>query len=304
MTQIHMQTHLIHVQTSDNLRLPGLLFEPKKKTHKVALYLHGNGTSSVFYSKSTPILAKKLTDAGIAYFPFNNRGAHLMKSFKIKTDEKEKRLMYGTAYELIIDCIKDIDGSIATLLKCGYTEFYLIGESTGANKIVVYHYYKRHNPISKYILLSGGDDTGITYDKLGAKTFFEALNKSKQMIEQGKGMRLVPKYMSAFPYSYQALYDVINPDGDYNIFPYNEYFNNLKLSSKELFREFKTLDKPTLVVYGENDEFCYGQVPRCIEALKTHHAQPKLMTYQTIDADHGFSGKEEELAERITMWIQ
>ena len=27
---------------------------------------------------------------------------------------------------------------------------------------------------------------------------------------------------------------------------------------KELFREFKQIDKPTLVVYGEYDEYCFG----------------------------------------------
>lgn len=299
-----MHTHLIHFLTSDNLRLPGLLFEPQKQTKKVAIYLHGNGTSSVFYSKDTPIMAQSLTAAGIAYFPFNNRGAHLMKSFTVSSGNEEKRVMYGTAYELIKDCILDIEGSIEALQQRGYTEFYLIGESTGANKIVVYHYYQRQNPVSKYILLSGGDDTGITFNELGKKTFFKALQKSKKRIEMGKGMDLVPKYMSPFPYSYQALYDVINPDGDYNTFPYNEYFNDLKLSSKELFREFKTLDKPTLVIYGEHDEFCYGDVPRCIDALKTHNSHPELMTYEMIrEADHGFSGKEEELAKVIVSWI-
>ncbi len=299
-----MNTHLIHFQTSDKLRLPGLLFEPKKKTHKAAIYLHGNGTSSIFYSTLTPILGKTLTDAGIAYFPFNNRGAHLMKSFKIADGEKEKRVMYGTAYELIKDCIKDIDGSIALLLERGYTEFYLIGESTGANKIVLYHYNKRKNPVSKYVLLSGGDDTGITYDELGEKTFFKTLKLSKKKIEEGKGHHLVPRYMSPYPYSYQALYDVINPNGDYNIFPYNEYFNNLNLARKELFSEYKTIDKPTLVVYGEHDEFCYGDVPRCIEALKRHTSHPRLFTYDIIpDADHGFSGKEKVLSELIVTWI-
>lgn len=299
-----MQAHLIHFQTSDNLRLPGLLYEPEKNTKKVAIYLHGNGTSSIFYSKLTPVLGKKLTDAGIAYFPFNNRGAHLIKSFKVPYGDTEKRVMYGTAYELIKDCILDIEAAIAVLQEKGYVEFYLIGESTGANKIVVYHYYKRNNPVSKYILLSGGDDTGITYSELGKKTFFKALQKTKELIQQGKGMDLVPKYMSTYPYSYQALYDVINPDGDYNIFPYNDYFNKLKLANKELFREYKTLDKPTLVIYGEHDEFCYGNVPRCIDTLKKHTSHPQLMTYRMIsDADHGFSGKEDEFASQISQWL-
>ncbi|CAN5243682.1 hypothetical protein BH09PAT2_BH09PAT2_07360 [soil metagenome] len=299
-----MTTTLVHFQTTDHLRLPGLLFEPEKQTKKVAIYLHGNGTSSIFYSKLTPILGKHLTDADIAYFPFNNRGAHLIKSFRVPSEDGDKRIMYGTAYELIKDCIIDIDSAINELKKRGYTEFYLIGESTGANKIVVYDHYQKQNPVSKYILLSGGDDTGITYNELGKENFFQAIAEAKECIEQGKGTDLVPEFMSPYPYSYQALYDVINPDGDYNIFPYNEYFNDLNLSNKILFREFKTIAKPTLVVYGEHDEFCYGDVPKCIEALKKNTSNTELFTYEIIpDADHGFSGHEEELAKMIARWI-
>ncbi len=300
-----MQTSLIHFQTSDTLRLPGLFYEPQKKSNKVALYLHGNGTSSIFYSTLTPVLGKQLTDAGIAYFPFNNRGAHLIKSFKIEENGVKKRVLYGTAYERIKECILDIDGAITALSKHGYTEFYLIGESTGANKIVVYHYYNRQNPVAKYVLLSGGDDTGLYYNELGDKEFYKALHLSKAKIDEGNGVALVPAAFSPFPYSYQALYDVINPDGDYNIFPYNEYFNKLQLSKKKLYREYSTIDKPSLVIYGEHDEYCYGDVPRCIEALKQHTSHPEMFTYEMIEgADHGFSGMEVILSQTIVKWLK
>jgi len=300
-----MNTKLVHFLTTDSLRLPGLLYEPKVKTKKIALYLHGCGSASIFYSEKVNIFAKHLLKKNIAFIPFNNRGAHYIKTLKqILPDGTEKRMRFGTSYELIKDCVKDIDGAVAFLREKGYETFYIVGESTGANKIVVYDYYAKQNPFSKYALIAGGDDTGLYYNQLGKTTFFHALQKSKDKINEGKGTKLVPKYLSESPFSYQSLYDVLNPDGDYNIFPFYEYLNKLKLSKKTLFKEFKNINKQCLVVYGSNDEFCYGDVPACINALKAHRGNKGIFTFQIIrDGGHGFEGKEEELAEKIGDWL-
>lgn len=219
----------------------------------------------------------------------------------------------GTALELIKDCSKDIDGAINFLEEFGYKTFYLMGVSTGANKIVVYHYYKSFgkaqdkpkNKIAKYILLSGGDDTGLYYQMFGKNKFIKLLKKCLEKIQSKKGSNLISKYLDGGLISYQSLYDTINPDGDYNIFPFNEYVNNLKLSKKKLFKEYKTIDKPTLVIYGENDEYCYGDVPRCVSILKKECPNSKLFTFKIIKgADHGFNGKEKQLAEIIANWLK
>ena len=44
-------SNFIEFKTQDGLKLPGLLYKPKN-TKKVAIYLHGNGSSSVFYDES------------------------------------------------------------------------------------------------------------------------------------------------------------------------------------------------------------------------------------------------------------
>lgn len=300
---------LVKFETIEHLMLPGLLYTPKKKTEKVAIYLHGNGSSSVFYgADEMNLFGQYLTKVGISFFPFNNRGAHWIKKLNKKIGQKEERIKYGMTYELIKECVYDINGAINFLKKLGYNTFYLIGGSTGANKIVVYHYYQPKNPVSKYIILSGGDDTGLYYEfefKKNKKKFFKVLNYCRKKIDQGKGIELVPKYILKEPLiSYQSLYDTINPDGDYNIFPFNEYINNLRLSKKPLFKEFKTVNKPTLVIYGELDEYCYGDVPRCVSILKKECLNPKLFAFKIIrGADHGFDGKEKELGEIITRWL-
>ena len=296
---------LTEFETLDHLTLPALLYR-SKKSDKAAIYIHGNGSSSVLYdSTKMNLFGSKLALEGISFLTFNNRGASWFMKLNRKINQIEERVVYGMAYELIKECVMDIDGAIAFLKKGGYREFYLIGVSTGANKIVVYHRYKPKNEVAKYILLSGGDDTGLYYDmefKKNRKKFFAALEKCKEAIRKGHGRSLVPKYMvREQPISYQSLYDTINPDGDYNIFPFNEYMNHLRLSKKSLFKEYHSINKPTLIVYGEHDEYCYGNVPRCVEVLKKECPHPNLFTFKIVKGgDHGFHGKENEMTELVT----
>lgn len=294
--------------TKDNLKLPALLYTPERKTKKIALFLHGNGSSGTFYSPTRiTTFAHHLNNEGIAFFPFNNRGAHYIMSLKKQIDEiTQKRVSAGMTYELIKDCIFDIDGAIEYLKSRGYETFYVIGMSTGANKIVTYNFHKPKNEIEKYVLMCGGDDTGLYYKEFGEKKFSIILKKCKEMIEKGKGMNIVPKKFSPyFPMSYQSLYDTINPEGDYNCFPFNEELNNIKLSKKELFKEYKKINKQTLVIYGDQDEYCYGEIEKCVTILKKKTEKKDNFTYEIIpEADHGFTGKDEQLSSIISKWLK
>ena len=298
-------SELVEFKTSDNLYLPGLLFEPAQKTDRAALFLHGNGSASIFYNvNGVNSMAQELARRGIAYFPFNNRGAHYIHKLWTEKDGTRTREPYGAAYELIKECLFDIDGALEFLKQRGYREFYLLGSSTGANKICVYNFYKPKNKIAKYVLFSGGDDTGISYQMMGEKNFYGALEKCRYEIKKGHGRKLLPKSLTDYLYSYQSFYDTINPDGDYNVFPFNEYMNHLKLSKKPLFREYKSIKKPTLVVYGGDDEYCYGKVPEIIGILKKECSSKKQFTFEIIEkADHNFNGREADLAKVIAHWL-
>lgn len=299
---------LCSFKTPDNIFLPGLLYKPKQKTNKVALWLHGNGSSTIFFNpERMNTLAEELNNAGIAFFPFNNRGGLLIKHYSRKLSEiEEERVSYGMTYEIIKDCILDIDGAIEFLRTEGFNEFYLIGHSTGANKIVVYDYYKKCDSVAKYVLLAGGDDTGLYYEMLGKKKFSRALERSREEVKKGNSAKLAPKYVSPYTLlSFGSLFDTLNPDGDYNIFPFNEKINNLGLSKKQLFQEYKEIEIPTLVIYGALDEYCYGDVNTCVDILKQYQPPSKIVTYEIIpEADHSFSGKEKELGRAIVAWLK
>jgi pimeloyl-ACP methyl ester carboxylesterase len=283
---------LVRFEATDEVPLAGLLFEPKRATNRAVIYLHGTGGSSIFESKRTNLLADVFTGAGMAWFPFNNRGAHIIR----RAGEK----MIGAAYELIRDSVFDIDGVVRELRRRGYRDLTLVGHSTGANKIAVYDSLKPRNFIKRYVLLAGGDDTGMLYDQLGPQRFRRALEKARTLKNSDE---LVPRALSSMPMSWRAWYDMANPDGDYNVFPFLEVLRNVRLSRRPRFRHVRGIRKQTLILYGENDEYCYGDVPRCVSILdEALGPKPNIELAIMRDADHGFGGKEEELGTVIAEW--
>jgi len=251
------------------------------------------------------VLGEELTRKGIAFFAFNNRGAETEKSLKRKHRTESERVMLGFSHELIRDCVHDIDGAIRELRARGFDTVYLIGHSTGANKICLYDHRKRKNPVAAYVLLGPGDDVGIYHEQLGPKRFAAALERARGMVASGKGERIAPKTIGPLPISWASLLDTIDPDGDYNVFPFLEVLRGFDLSDeKRLFSEYRHLKRPTLVLFGEYDEFCFGDVQGCVKVLEMF--APKNVTVETgiiEETGHSFHGKERELGQRVAKWL-
>ena len=283
---------------TDGVELPGLLYEPERRARRAAVFLHGTGGASIFDSNRTNLLAREFTSRGIAWLPFNNRGAHLVRW--LRGTRRPKR--GGMAYELIRESIRDIDGVARFLRSRGYRELYLIGHSTGANKIAVYDHARRRNPFRKYVLLGGGDDTGMLYRDLGPARFRRTLERARMKRDQKRDDELVPPSITSMMLSWRSLFDMMNPDGDYNVFPFLELLRGVRLSRRARFRYVRAIRKPSLYIYGDRDEFCYDDVAGCVRVLSENvGAKAEIVVME--DANHGFSGREEELGTLIAEWL-
>lgn len=295
---------VVRFAATDGVELAGLLYEPKRASRRAAIFLHGTGGASVFEARRTNLLAQQFVDAGISWFPFNNRGAHLLRRLKRRRGKTSKSVSGGMAFEKIKESVFDIDGAIRELRARGYREIHLVGHSTGANKIAVYDHYKERNPVSSYVLLAGGDDTGLFYDRLGDRRHRATLEKARAMIKARRGDEFVPMPIAGALMSWTAFYDMANPDGDYNTFPFLEAMRGVKLSRRPLFRYVKGIRKRALFLYGEHDEYCYGDVSGCVSVLaEAVGAKPNIELAIMGEADHGFSGREEELARVMIGWM-
>jgi pimeloyl-ACP methyl ester carboxylesterase len=283
---------LVRFDAADGVALAGLLYEPRRASMRAIIWLHGGGGASVYESRRTNLLASVFLGQGIAFFPFNNRGSGIVR--------RAGDGFGGSAFERIRDCVADIDGVIRELWRRGYRDITLAGHSTGANKIAVYDHYKPRNRAKRYVLLAGGDDTGLLYAQVGARKFNALLTKAKSMIKARRGGEIAPSIPGQTMLSWRALYDVANPDGDYNVFPFFEA-TGTKLSRRP-FRYIRAIRKPSLYIYGDRDEYCFDDVPRCVSILAQHVSERAEIVVMR-DADHGFSGRGEELGRLIANWI-
>lgn len=300
----------VSLESVDKLKLPGLLYRPKTSAKKVAIWLHGMGDNGVFYKPELMnALGEALTSNGIALLAFNNRGAHNSKSLNIADEtlpEEDRLYQGGTHYERIADCVKDINGAVSFLRKQSFLEFYLLGHSTGANKICAYHVREPHNKFAKYVLAGPGDDIGLYFQGLGPKRFWQALKYAARMTDKDPSHPM-PKYTGMHPFSAQSAWDILNPDGAYNTFPYYECLNE-RLGSKPLFDEYQKIDRETLVIIGGADEFAYtaGDANGALDLFMKHTSNPRLKHTDFVglaEADHGFHDHEAEFAKKVSDWL-
>lgn len=299
-----MPMELLHISfpTPDGLVLHGLHYQPAQ-SKRVLIYLHGNGHSSIF-TKSflLLILAELLEEIECGLIAFNNRGAQALQKIKRTNGED---VIIGSALETIDQAPLDIEGAITYALKQGYEEIFLYGHSSGANKVVVASAQEKLSEIKGVILSGAGDDTGIWYKALGEEKFHEAIATAQARIEEGRGAELISPHVSHDILSFQALKDVLDPDGQYNCFPLSEASGAIKISHKPLFLALKTLTLPTLVIYGADDPYCVIPPKEAAQIIAKNHGDPDNVSSAVIEgADHSFSGREKKLSQAIQHWVK
>ena len=298
---------IIEAQTRDGLVLPGLVHTPNPRTKKIAVYIHGNGGTGSLYKKArNEAFARELGRHGIAFVSWDNRGAEKVHDFRITNGSRVRYKTYGVAFERIGECVYDIEAFISALRKRGFRDITLVGHSTGANKICVYDSKTKRNFATRYVLAGPGDDVGIYYDALGKDAFWNLFHEARKRIKAGEGGTLLPdRMLGHILISWRSLYDTINPDGLYNTFPFLEELRGVKLSGrKKLFKEFSSLTRPTFVVVGGDDEYYYGDLSGCLDALRRYaSSKANIQTHTIAGADHSFHGKEHLWARHIARWI-
>lgn len=294
-----MTLNIISVTSDDGINLPGFLFKSNKDTNKVVIFVHGNEISDGFdkYSEIEKY-ATYFCNAGIDYLYFNNRGARYIQKFKVENKSGNSNTVYGgRAFEIIEDCVHDINGAVNFLTSMSYKELYLIGASTGANKAVLYNKYIKNNKIKKMILSSGVDDISIIYKLLGHDQFSKILVETNESILSGYGEEISKYKVGKYIFSNKTLHNILDPNGDYNIFPFDQELQ-LKIAKKPLFSEINEINIPTLFCYGELDEYMKPSARFGIEMLKNKFIEKTNFQYALVkDADHAFYGKEDVISQ-------
>jgi len=288
----------VYFELEDNVELFGLLHKPDNNlnTNEVVISVHG--MQSNCFKKREDILSKKINEAGVAYFAFNNRGTEIMCYTK-KTDGS-KSLNGGCAYENVLESYYDIKGAVDKMIEMGYTKIHLQGHSLGCTKII-YSYnrlkqegYINLDKINSIILLSLVDIIELQKYDLGIEKFNKVLELAIEKEKNNEEMDLLPRDSFDHPISVKSylIYYRNNKDIDFARFSDKEYN----------FKEINNIEIPLFLRWGETD-LVIQKLDELIVFLKSKIINNKLDIDYIKDTDHGYTNKEEILGKEIVKFI-
>lgn len=284
----------VYFNTEDEIELVGLLERPTNPTKRVVISVHGMQSNCL--KRREDILSKEISNAGVAYFAFNNRGAELMTYTRKTTGEKI--LNGGSVYEDVLDGYYDIKGAINKMLELGYTDIYLQGHSLGCTKIVyAYNKLKNENNVKNIkgiMLLSLVDIPDCQKYDLGDK-YAEMMEYAENKEKEGKLNDLMPIESFDHPICVRSYL---------RYFKYNKDIDFARFWDKDYnFKELNNIQIPLFLRWGNVHDLVLQNLSNLIEILKSKIQNEKLDIGYIDGADHGYTGKEETLAKEIISFI-
>lgn len=284
----------VYFNTEDEIELVGLLERPTNPTKRVVISVHGMQSNCL--KRREDILSKEISNAGVAYFAFNNRGAELMTYTRKTTGEKI--LNGGSVYEDVLDGYYDIKGAINKMLELGYTDIYLQGHSLGCTKIVyTYNKLKNENNVKNIkgiMLLSLVDIPDCQKYDLGDK-YAEMMKYAENKEKEGKLNDLMPIESFDHPICVRSYL---------RYFKYNKDIDFARFWDKDYnFKELNNIQIPLFLRWGNVHDLVVQNLDDLIKFLKSKIQNEKLDIGYIDGADHGYTGKEETLAKEIISFI-
>lgn len=284
----------VYFNTEDEIELVGLLERLTNPTKRVVISVHGMQSNCL--KRREDILSKEISNAGVAYFAFNNRGAELMTYTRKTTGEKV--LNGGSVYEDVLDGYYDIKGAINKMLELGYTDIYLQGHSLGCTKIVyTYNKLKNENNVKNIkgiMLLSLVDIPDCQKYDLGDK-YAEMMEYAENKEKEGKLNDLMPIESFDHPICVRSYL---------RYFKYNKDIDFARFWDKDYnFKELNNIQIPLFLRWGNVHDLVLQNLSNLIEILKSKIQNEKLDIGYIDGADHGYTGKEETLAKEIISFI-
>jgi pimeloyl-ACP methyl ester carboxylesterase len=266
--------------------LDGVLAEPRGRRHTALVWVHGLGSA---FSSGQPLvreLSRQLTAAGLGYFKINTRGHGVVSG-------RGARLA-GSAFERFTDCLEDLRTVIAFAWRCGYRRVVLAGHSTGANKALYYAARVRDPRVGALALLGPISDIAGQVKRLGATELRRRVAVAERLARRDP-RALVPRAWGFWgARRYVSLY---KPGQAEDVFPY--YRRGARWPALRAVRV------PVAVVVGGRDEYLDRPAAALVEAFQANARRARSFTGIVVrGADHGFAGRERDLAELLVGWIR
>ena len=186
----------IRFTTTDGLWLGGILYKPKIKTDTVIISIHG--AQSALIRERELFFGNNVSQSGIAYFSFNNRSTAILERFnKTMPDGSIKRVLYGSANDILKEGFFDIESAVNLMLDYGYKKIILLGHCLGCVKILDYFNRKSDNIVDTACFISPSDVINYQKQKLGTKydevLYYAKQNRNKLELMKDWVLEITPK---------------------------------------------------------------------------------------------------------------
>lgn len=296
-----MRIEKIYFKSIDNLNLIGLLHRPEEnlETNKTVLIsVHGITSNCLKYRED--VLAKMLTEKGISYFAFNNRGHDIINTYDKITDDEMH--FYGSGAENIYDSYFDIKASILEMKNLGYKNIILQGHSMGCTKVVyTYNELLNNNEMNileniKGIILLSMVDIPEAIKRILDKDYKRVISYLELLRKRGKGDNLVILDKTTPP---------IKPNTILNYVENNKKIDFANFGdNRSSFKELNNITVPLFMRWGNINEFIFQNVDKLVEFMNEKIKNNKKDISYINGANHNYTGKEEELGQEIISWYE
>jgi len=282
------------IYTSDNLELFGLLYEPDMETKNILVHVHGMA-GNFYENKFLDHLSVTLTNNGIAFFAFNNRGCEYIKDLYKVVGERRNTVRYGDTYEKFEDCLLDIKSAIDFAQKRGFASIHLSGHSLGGPKVAYYMSETQDQRVRSVIFLSPADMVGLAK---GENDYDVDIKIAREMIADGKGGDIMPKLIWDESFltanTYMSLSDEHSKVAIFNLY---DPADSLSVLSK--------ISVPAITIMGKKDGALSVPIEQLMARVKSALSSSKLAETVVLgDANHQYDGYETQLAETVSGWIK
>jgi dienelactone hydrolase len=273
-----LAANLISTVAEDGVELDGMLIEPPdRRPGPVAIWIHGFGAN--FYFPPYRRMARELAARGVASIVANTRGHDLGTMLQPRNADA---YWGGALWERLDESPRDLAGWVDRALGAGFLGAVLIGHSLGAVKVT--HYVAERQDARVLGLALTSPPLQPSWD---TRAHPEACIAAEKLLADGR-----PEALFAGPWgtvsaqTYRA-FDVVG---------FDQFGRHSKTPNLALVR------CPVFAAVGTKDEYVCKPDDLAIIRRRAS-AAPRIETHVIDGADHFFTGREPDLADRLGRWI-
>jgi pimeloyl-ACP methyl ester carboxylesterase len=284
-----MLVDLVHVVTSDGVRLDGML----QASHSAAAIESGvdvvcmiHGTGGSFYSSTLfDHLGERLLASGVTVLRVNTRGHDGIST--AVTTQGGRRI--GAAYEVVDDCRHDVAAWVELLGRRGFRRIGLVGHSLGAVKCVYALAHERSIGVAGLAAIS---PPRLSYSHFVASLqggeFLETYRAADRLVQAGRSATLIEvKLPLPFVVTAGGYVEKYGPDERYNFLKYVE-----------------RLSCPALFTFGAIElasNMAFHGLPEALGPPAAKQGRTQVVTVS--GADHFYSAARGPLSDQVLSWL-